>query len=180
MKKLILSDDTLNRESTELQISEVIEAAIDSIRDYCTDRSVTIEYNSPEKEFLVLTNQDKLTDVLKKLLFISVKFNERNDKIIIEQNVLLGRRHNDNNDFIHILIRVCSMALSNYLLEVKLDSSRSSGDSRNLDYKEKLAIELSSSKAMVKELGGNFWVKRLPDNGMTFNLTIPSVKLVEE
>ncbi|MFQ5750465.1 MAG: ATP-binding protein [bacterium] len=180
MKKQTLFDESVSRESTELQISEIITSTIDSIRNFCTENSFTIEYRPPEQEQHVLANQDKLTQILKNLLFVVGKLTEEHGEILVEQNLLKGKRHNDMTDYIQISIRACSMDISKDMRELILEKFHRLGDFLHIDPQETPLFEFSSTKAIIKRFGGNFWVKSEPGNGLIFNFTIPIITIIKK
>jgi len=155
-----------------LQIPEIIELAIDSVKPLCIKKNISIKYRLPKNSPLVFADKDRLIQVLTNLLSNALKFTEKRGKISIAQEILKGKRSKDKTDFVKIEIRDWGRGISKENLKNIYKQFQQIGEVLT-DKPQRTGLCLALSKEIIRHIGGNIWVKSELDKGSTFYIAIP-------
>ncbi|MFQ5606136.1 MAG: sensor histidine kinase [bacterium] len=163
-------------ELTKLSIDKVLSDAISSTHSAGAKKKIEIKYQLPETKQYVLGDREQLLKVATNLITNAIRFGSQGDKVIIEQDVIHGKRHNDINDFVRVAIRISGLGISKEMFDIVIEKFQNLTELLNVKPPKTLELELSYSQQVIKNLGGNIWVKSQFGRGLTFYFTIPLVR----
>ena len=160
-------------ELTKLSIRELLLAAVDSVQSFGFDKNIKIKYRNSRTDDYVLGDQDQLLQVMKNLITNAIRFGSKGDQVFIEQDIIQGKRYNDISDFVRVGIRICGLGISKEMFDIIIEKFQNLTELLRVKPRETSGLELSYSQQVIKNLGGNIWIKSQLGKGLTFYFTIP-------
>lgn len=160
-------------ELSKLSIREVLLAAIQSTQSFGLNKNIGIKYHKPRTDDCVLGDHEQLLQVMKNLITNAIRFGSKGDQVLIEQDIIQGKRYNDITDFVRVGIRICGQGISKEMFDIVIEKFQNLTELLRVKPRETSGLELSYSQQVIKNLGGNIWVKSRLGKGMTFYFTIP-------
>ena len=160
-------------ELSKLSIREVLLAAIQSTQSFGLNKNIGIKYHKPRTDDCVLGDHEQLLQVTKNLITNAIRFGSKGDQVLIEQDIIQGKRYNDITDFVRVGIRICGLGISKEMFDIVIEKFQNLTELLRVKPRETSGLELSYSQQVIKNLGGNIWVKSRLGKGMTFYFTIP-------
>lgn len=166
-------------ELTKLSIRELLLTAVDSVQSFGFDKNIKIKYNKSRTDDYVLGDQEQLLQVTKNLITNAIRFGSKGDQVFIEQDVIQGKRYNDITDFVRVGVRICGLGISKEMFDIIIEKFQNLTELLRVKPLETSGLELSYSQQVIKNLGGNIWIKSQLGKGLTFYFTIPLARKVE-
>lgn len=166
-------------ELSKLSIREVLLAAIQSTQSFGLNKNIGIKYHKPRTDDCVLGDHEQLLQVMKNLITNAIRFGSKGDQVLIEQDIIQGKRYNDITDFVRVGIRICGQGISKEMFDIVIEKFQNLTELLRVKPRETSGLELSYSQQVIKNLGGNIWVKSRLGKGMTFYFTIPLTSKVK-
>jgi len=166
-------------ELTKLSIRELLLTAVDSVQSFGFDKNIKIKYNKSRTDDYVLGDQEQLLQVTKNLITNAIRFGSKGDQVFIEQDVIQGKRYNDITDFVRVGIRICGLGISKEMFDIIIEKFQNLTELLRVKPLETSGLELSYSQQVIKNLGGNIWIKSQLGKGLTVYFTIPLARKVE-
>jgi len=166
-------------ELSKLSIREVLLAAIQSTQSFGLNKNIGIKYHKPRTDDCVLGDHEQLLQVTKNLITNAIRFGSKGDQVLIEQDIIQGKRYNDITDFVRVGIRICGQGISKEMFDIVIEKFQNLTELLRVKPRETSGLELSYSQQVIKNLGGNIWVKSRLGKGMTFYFTIPLTSKVK-
>ena len=160
-------------ELSKLSIREVLLAAVKSTQSLGLDKNIEIKYRKPRTDEYVLGDYEQLLQVTKNLITNAIRFGNNGDQVFIEQDVIQGKRYNDISDFIRVGVRICGLGISKEMFDIVIEKFQNLKELLRVKPRETSGLELSYSQQVIKNLGGNIWVKSQLGKGLTFYFMIP-------
>ena len=148
-------------------------AAIQSTQSFGLNKNIGIKYHKPRTDDCVLGDHEQLLQVTKNLITNAIRFGSKGDQVLIEQDIIQGKRYNDITDFVRVGIRICGQGVSKEMFDIVIEKFQNLTELLRVKPRETSGLELSYSQQVIKNLGGNIWVKSRLGKGMTFYFTIP-------
>jgi signal transduction histidine kinase len=154
--------------SAEVNLSEVIREAVDSISSLAKEKKITLQLDLPEPGAIVLADRDRLTQVMINLLSNSVKF------------VASGSGHvkvGAGETVDEVSVSVCDngpgiRAEDRELIFEKF--RQGTGDAGALtDKPQGTGLGLPISRQIIEYFGGKLWVESEFGKGACFRFTLP-------
>ncbi len=166
-------------ELTKLSIRELLLVAIDSVQPFSFDKNIKIKYRKSRTEDYVLGDHEQLLQVMKNLITNAIRFGNKGDQVFIDQDIIQGKRYNDITDFVRVGVRICGLGISKEMFDIIIEKFQNLTELLRVKPKETSGLELSYSQQVIKNLGGNIWLKSQLGKGLTFYFTIPLARKVE-
>lgn len=166
-------------ELSKLSIREVLLAAIQSTQSFGLNKNIGIKYHKPRTDDCVLGDHEQLLQVMKNLITNAIRFGSKGDQVLIEQDIIQGKRYNDITDFVRVGIRICGLGISKEMFDIIIEKFQNLTELLRVKPLETSGLELSYSQQVIKNLGGNSWIKSQLGKGLTFYFTIPLARKVE-
>ncbi len=160
-------------ELSKLSIREVLLEAIKSTQSFGLDKNIEIKYRKPRTDECVLGDHGQLLQVAKNLITNAIRFGSKGDQVFIEQDTIQGKRYNDISDFVRICVRICGLGISKEMFDIVIEKFQNLTELLRVKPRETSGLELSYSQQVIKNLGGNIWIKSRLGKGLTFYFTIP-------
>ncbi|MCH8955364.1 HAMP domain-containing histidine kinase [candidate division KSB1 bacterium] len=167
-------------ELTKLSIRELLLAAVDSVQSFSFDKNIKIKYRKSRTDDYVLGDQEQLLQVTKNLITNAIRFGSKGDQVFIDQDVIQGKRYNDITNFVRVGVRICGLGISKEMFDIIIEKFQNLTELLRVKPIETSGLELSYSQQVIKNLGGNIWIKSQLGKGLAFYFTIPLAPKVEE
>ncbi len=165
--------------SSRLRLSKVLFSTIHSLSDLIEKQQVKVAYTPSRSEYFVFSNQDKIRQTVKSLLYHAIRLAGDSGKVAIRATSMKGRRRVDKADLCKVSLCVSGSAVSEEMLEVlserfqQINQILVTGQTKGKDFL------LSDCRQFIRQVGGNVWVGGKVDNGLTFNFTLPVIKEIK-
>jgi K+-sensing histidine kinase KdpD len=156
-----------------LNVDEIIAAAVRSVEEVCRDRDIAVEFDFHNLDSLVVANMQEAAKVVRCLLQIAVKFSEEGGRLRINAVKIEGKRRSDRSDFLKMGICIFGAGISNSMFDVVIDKFQNLEEVLSRKPARNASLELTKSQQMVRNLGGNIWLKSEMNKGLTFYFTLP-------
>ncbi|MCH8873906.1 HAMP domain-containing histidine kinase [candidate division KSB1 bacterium] len=166
-------------ELTKLSIRELLLAAVDSVQSFSFDKNIKIKYRKSRTDDYVLGDQEQLLQVTKNLITNAIRFGSKGDQVFIDQDVIQGKRYNDITNFVRVGVRICGLGISKEMFDIIIEKFQNLTELLRVKPIETSGLELSYSQQVIKNLGGNIWIKSQLGKGLAFYFTIPLARKVE-
>lgn len=166
-------------ELTKLSIRELLLAAVDSVQSFSFDKNIKIKYRKSRTDDYVLGDQEQLLQVMKNLITNAIRFGSKGDQVFIDQDVIQGKRYNDITNFVRVGVRICGLGISKEMFDIIIEKFQNLTELLRVKPIETSGLELSYSQQVIKNLGGNIWIKSQLGKGLAFYFTIPLAPKVE-
>lgn len=166
-------------ELSKLSIDEVLFAAVESTQTLGFDKDISIKYCKPKTHEYVLGDHEQLLQVTKNLITKAIRFGSKGDQVFIEKDIIQGKRYNDISDFVRVGIRISGLGISKEMFDIVIEKFQNLAELLRVKPKEASSLELSYSQQVIKNLGGNIWLKSQLGKGLTFYFTIPLTRKAE-
>jgi len=160
-------------ELSKLSIRELLLVAVKSTQSLGLDKNIGIKYRRPRADDCVLGDYEQLLRVTKNLITNAIRFGSKGDQVLIEQDIIQGKRYNDITNFVRVGIRICGLGISKEMFDIVIEKFQNLTELLRVKPRETFGLELSYSQQVIKNLGGNIWVKSRLGKGLTFYFTIP-------
>ncbi len=160
-------------ELSKFSIREVLLAAVKSTQSFGLDKNIGIKYRKSRTDDCVLGDYEQLLQVTKNLITNAIRFGSKGDQVFIEQDIIQGKRYNDITNFVRVGIRICGLGISKEMFDIVIEKFQNLTELLRVKPRETSGLELSYSQQVIKNLGGNIWVKSRLGKGLTFYFTIP-------
>jgi len=160
-------------ELSKLSIRELLLAAVKSTQSLGLDKNIGIKYSRPRADDCVLGDYEQLLRVTKNLITNAIRFGSKGDQVLIEQDIIQGKRYNDITNFVRVGVRICGLGISKEMFDIVIEKFQNLTELLRVKPRETFGLELSYSQQVIKNLGGNIWVKSRLGKGLTFYFTIP-------
>ncbi|NER03836.1 MAG: response regulator [Okeania sp. SIO3C4] len=131
-----------------------------------TDLAVHIEPPTPEDDLLLMSDEDRLTDILKKLLKNAIKFTEKG-------RIEIGYQEKDSE--LEFFVSDTGIGIAKEAQYFIFEQFRQVEESLTKKFGG-TGLGLAISKGFVELLGGKIWLESKLGNGSTFYFTIPYEK----
>lgn len=169
--EIILTAET-EEKSAEFVVDDLIMHLVNHVKSFEHDKKIEIEYDVKHSNQTVFSDQEKVSEVFTSLLKNAIGYATNDSKILIEQDVIKGRRHNDVSDLVRISVRICGTTIHNDILENALLKLQNRGQVLTINRTED-GQELATYKSIMKSLGGNFWLRNKFGKDVAFYISIP-------
>jgi len=166
-------------ELTKLSIRELLLEAVDSTQSFAFDKNIEIKYRKSRTNDYVLGDQGQLLQVMKNLIINAIRFGSKGDQVFIEEDIIQGKRYNDISNFVRVGVRICGLGISKEMFDIIIEKFQNLTELLRVKPQETSGLELSYSQQVIKNLGGNIWIKSQLGKGLTFYFTIPLAPKVE-
>ncbi len=160
-------------ELSKLSIRQALVRAVEATQCLGLEKNIEIKYRKPRTENYVLGDQEQLLQVIKNLITNAIRFGNQGDQVFIEQDIIQGKRYNDISDFVRVGVRICGLGISKEMFDIVIEKFQNLTELLRVKPRETSGLELSYSHQVIKNLGGNIWVKSQLGKGLTFYFTIP-------
>ena len=166
-------------ELSKFSIREVLLSAVKSTQSFGLDKNIGIKYRKSRSDDCVLGDYEQLLQVTKNLITNAIRFGSKGDQVFIEQDIIQGKRYNDITNFVRVGIRICGLGISKEMFDIIIEKFQNLTELLRVKPQETSGLELSYSQQVIKNLGGNIWIKSQLGKGLAFYFTIPLARKVE-
>lgn len=148
-----------------IQVASIVEDAVESRQREITDKSLQVE-SQVNEELFVRGDRERLGIILANILANAIKYSPRGEQISVHaasesSRVILG-------------VRDCGPGIPPEEQPRIFDRFYQVGDP-HARRQNGLGLGLAVSKALVELHGGRIWVESVPNQGSTFNVSLPRI-----
>jgi Na+/proline symporter/nitrogen-specific signal transduction histidine kinase len=160
-----LESESAKWQLVEIDMKELIEDAVDSVGQVLAENRISLTLDLPDRTPRIITDRDRLLQVLLNLISNAVKFCDRESgHIAISLTELPGALRVDVADN--------GVGIRREDQEVIFEKFHQSGDTLT-EKPQGSGLGLAISRQIVTHLGGRLWVQSAPGIGATFCFTVP-------
>ena len=166
-------------ESTNRDISGLVDEAIAIVTANLSGPEIRIENALPQRGDRFSLPIAEVVPVITSVLALAVQLCAGNGRIIVEDEHVMGKRHDDKCDFIRIGIRIPGLSVVRYGFDMMIETVQ---NLRNLVSIESHCSDLGTLRAVENDIvkwGGNIWAKVEIGRGLTINFTVPLLRKAE-
>lgn len=151
--------------NTDIDMSELVQHAIDATVQLFRDRQATVELFLPDEPPHLLADRDRLHQVLLNLLSNAAKF-------VPKEGGAVTVRLRSEGDEIRVDVKDNGPGIAAEFMPYVFEKFRQGGDQK--DRPQGTGLGLPISRQIVEHFGGRMWVESTPGQGAQFSFALPA------